>query len=314
MAGHRCCAAVVTVMIPFAFSTTAAALLEPPPITDEDPKQIQLTVVALVEVAASVDRRAAKAFREYVTRERPPQRSAFGCFKLVGAKSMRDAKAIARQKGARFILRVQLLRRVVCDTYRDPRTKKMANFCNSDMKLEFWMPATYRAAPANTWKARSRCMARNYNSKSPGLMLMDLGNRDDTDEPDTPFDFSMLGDRIIAYLRRSVFELKKVTVARSRDGSASARIEVVNHANIPATSFTVSFGQGFCRASYDGKPLPPGENSVTVPLKPTRWGNQMEKVPANGPCKGKMHDLSFGWIEGSAAEEDAEAGRRKRRP
>lgn len=190
----------------------------------------------------------------------------------------------------------------------------MANFCNSDVKLEFWMPATYRGAPGNTWKAKSSCMARNYNSKSPGLMLMDLGSRDDTDEPDTPFDFSMLGDRIIAYLRRSVFELKKVTVKRSPDGGASARIEVVNHANIPATSFTVSFGSGFCRAKYRGEPLPPGESSVTASLKPIRWGNQLEKVPANGPCKGKMHNLSFGWIEASAAEKDAAAGRRKRKP
>ncbi|MHC4201344.1 MAG: hypothetical protein ACYSU0_15245, partial [Planctomycetota bacterium] len=87
MAGHRCCAAVVTAMIPFAFSTTAAALLRPPKVSDKDPKPIQLTIVTVVEIASSVNRRDAKTFREYLTRERPVHHSAFGCFKLVGAKS-----------------------------------------------------------------------------------------------------------------------------------------------------------------------------------------------------------------------------------
>jgi hypothetical protein len=154
-------------------------------------------------------------------------------------------------------------------------------------------------------------MARNYNPKSPGLVLMEGGSWDETDKRDMPSDFWALGNRIISYLRRSVLELKKVTVARSPDGSASARVEVVNHANTPVTYFIVSLGKGFCRARYRGQPLPPGENAVTVPLKPNRWGNQMEKVPVNGPCKGNVCNVSFGWIEAPAAQKDAAAGRLK---
>jgi hypothetical protein len=314
MASYRRRAAVVTAMIPLAFSTTAAALLRAPKVSDKDPKPIQLTVVTVVEVASSVGRRAAKDFREYLTHKRPVHFSAFGCFKLVGAKSMRDAKTIARQEGARFILRVQLLRHVVVDRLRDAHTGKMGALYNSDVKLECWVPATYRGAPANSWKAKSSCMARNYNPKSPGLALIGGGMCDDTDKPDTLFEFGMLGNKIIAYLQRSVLELKKVTVERAPDGSESARIEVVNHAHIPVDSFNVSLGSGLCWARYRGKPLPPGGHTVTVPFTPARLRADDEKVPANGTYKGTVRTLSFGWAKGSAAEKDAAAGKRKGKP
>ncbi len=69
-----------------------------------------------------------------------------------------------------------------------------------------------------------------------------------------------------------------------------------------------------CWARYNGKPLPPGENTVTVPFTPAKLRGDDERVPANGTYKGRVCALSFGRTKGAAAEEDAAAGGRRRKP
>jgi hypothetical protein len=295
------------------FGAGAAQPLKAPPNVQD---KIQLPIVTVVEVARSVDKRAAAVFREYIGRERPAWGSAFQCFKLVPAKSMREAKEIATRKGARFILRVQLLRRVVGSRTRDAKTLKRVDLYNTDARLELWLPSSSRAVPKGSWKMKSRCMARNYSARSPGLALMDGGITDDTDKPDMPVDFAVIGDRIFKYLQRSAFEVKKVTIERAPGGEASARVELVNHADIPVQYFTLDLGRGLCDVNYarimaERGPIPPGDGCVAVPLRAFVSDFRPEKIPPNGPCKWKLGSVLFGFVESPALKAGAAAPRHR---
>jgi hypothetical protein len=259
----------------------------------KSPKWIQQPVVTVVEVARNIDRRVAAAFREYVARERPASCSAFECFKLVPAKNMREARTMASELGVPFILRIQFLRRVVGSTWKDANTGEMVDCYNCDLRLEIWAPNKSRAAPKGSWKMKTRCLTRNYNRKTPGMGLMDMGVSDPTDKPDMPADFGMIGDRILGYLRRSVLEVKKVRVEKAPDDGTSTRVDVVNHASVPITHFSLRFGRGISDVSYDGEPVPPGDSSVSVPPSPMRSPGR-DRTPPAGPFKGRVSFLSFG--------------------
>ncbi len=279
-------------------------------VADALPARVQLPVVTVVEFASSIDRRAAAGFREYVTRERRSQDSVFECFRLLPARSMREAKEVAAQKGACFILRVQMLRRVLVDKSRNSTTGEMTGFYNSDARLELSVPSTSRAAPKGSWKVKSKCLVRNYSSKSPKLYVLGGHSLDTTDKLPPPLDFGVIGGKILAYLLRSVLEVKRITVERAPGGGASARVEIVNRASIPIEAFSLDLAPQSCYVRYrpkdhGGKRLPPGENTFSVAVR--HYPGEAVKMPPNGPCKGKVNGLSFGEVEAPAREGEAAA-------
>jgi len=311
MAGKRL-AALATVLLASAAEGGAPRGAGGRQLPREIPEKVQLPVVAVVEGSSRIPRASVRTLYEYATHQRPANDSAFEVFRLIGAKNMMDARSVAAQHNAPFILRIQLLRRVYVRSFTEMGTGRERPHFNTDVRLELWRPNSSKAAPKGSWKAMARSTARNYIKTSAGLVMGAIA-KDSTDKPDTPDDFMSIGVAFVKSLQRAVSEVKTIEVKTAADGKATARVEFTNHANIPVPCFSLDSGRGTCGIWYNGKPLPPGDGEVTVPLRPMR-GDDAEKLPPSGPFKGKVNYVHFGDVDKSPKQKEEVPGKEDAKP